>query len=96
LNLVVVDLRHIVRSVEAERPDVEAAGGAEQRIGGDYPPPLRTDEPRAAGREILLGVEDVERCALGSFLAQKSRAGGNRARGRQRALDSISLDSLTP
>jgi hypothetical protein len=42
----------------AERLDVEAAGGTEQRIGCNHPIPLRADEPRAGGREILLRVED--------------------------------------
>jgi hypothetical protein len=63
-NLVVVHLGHIVRRVEAERLDVEAAGGAEQRIGCTHTIPLRADEPRAGGREILLRVEDVERRSL--------------------------------
>src|SRR5262249_15516526 len=50
-HLVVVDLRRIVRGVEAERLDVEAPGGAEQRIGGDHAVALRADQPRAGGRE---------------------------------------------
>src|SRR5215510_4570761 len=44
-HLVVADRGRIVRGVEAERLDVETAGGAEQRIGGDHSIPLRPDQP---------------------------------------------------
>src|SRR5262249_8449962 len=63
-HLVVVDLGRIVRGVEAERLDVEPSDGAEQRIGGDHAVPLRADQPRARGREVLLRVEDLKRRAL--------------------------------
>src|SRR6266436_1328858 len=43
-HLMVVDLRRIVRGVEAERLDVEAPGGAEQRIGGDHAVALCADQ----------------------------------------------------
>src|SRR5262249_27684946 len=59
-HLVVVDLGRIVRGVKAERLDVEPSDGAEQRIGGDHAVPLRADQPRARGREVLLGVEDLK------------------------------------
>ena len=45
-DLMVVDLGRIVRSIEAERLDIEPADGAEQRIGGDHAVPLRADQPR--------------------------------------------------
>src|SRR5262249_35030115 len=94
-HLVVVDLRRIVRGVEAERLDVEAPGGAEQRIGGDHAVALRADQPRAGGREVLLRVENLERRALARlrFLLHAGERDGGRAylrfRGGERNLCSL-------
>src|SRR5262249_50169774 len=97
-HLVVVDLRRIIRGVEAERLDVEPPGGAEQRIGGDHAIPLRADQPRAGGREVLLRVEDLERRALARlrFLLHAGERDGGRAylrfRGGERNLCSLEGD----
>src|SRR5262249_36781899 len=63
-HLVVVDLGRIVRGVEAERLDVESSDESQHCIGGDHAVPWRADQPRARGREALLGVEDLKRRAL--------------------------------
>src|SRR5262252_4665469 len=97
-HLVVVDLGRIVWGVEAERLDVEPSDGAEQRIGGDHAVPLRADQPRARGREVLLRVEDLKRRALARlrFLLHAGERDGGRAhlrfRGGERNLRSLEGD----
>src|SRR5437660_1299817 len=73
-DLMVVDLGRIVRSIEAERLDVEAPDGAEQRIGGDHAVPLGADQPRAAVRSCCeLSTSSVVRWpACASFCTPAS------------------------
>ena len=63
-HLMVMHLGEIIRRIERERPDVESADRAEQRVGGDHAISLRADQPRLGRNQLGLRVQDVEGCAL--------------------------------
>src|SRR6516165_9964717 len=97
-DLMVVDFGRVVRGVEAERLDVEAADGAEQRISGDHPVSLGADQPRPGGGEVLLRVEYVKRRTLARlrFLLHAGERDAGRAhlrlRGGERNLRPLESD----
>ena len=80
-HLVVMDLRQIVRRMQAERFDVETADRAKQRVGGDHAIALRADQSRLGRHQILLRVEHVHGGALAALrlLADAIECDGSRA-----------------
>ena len=66
-HLMVMNLRQIVRGIQIQDVHVQASNRTQERVGRDHPIPLSQNQPGAGIGQILLGVEDVDGCALSSL-----------------------------
>src|ERR1700694_2264257 len=63
-HLVVMDLWQIVRRAQVKGMHVQPADRAQKRIGSNHPVSLCQNLPGPCACQILLRIEDVDRCAL--------------------------------